>query len=240
MEQTFFEADYTVDTIDLNCYGRLRTSRLLELVQVYSGLHAARLGFGGDRLGEQNLAWVTVRQQIEISRLPGAGEIMHFATWPGRAMHSLFPRHMLITDQNGAELMRSCVLWVIMEKESRTMILPGKYGIDFPSSDREPVLPMPRLPKKMLPEIKRSSFTVPFSYVDIVGHMNNTRYADAAENILDAPREGKALRQLLIEYAHEIRMDETMELIVGAEADSYTVQGVKDGAPVFTLCLKYE
>ncbi len=238
--ETVFESDYTVDTVDVNCFGRIRPSRLLELIQQAAGRHADALGFGGRKLEEQKLAWVLVRQHLKIERMPERDEPIHIVTWPGRPLHSLLPRYIQILDKNGEEIIQSCTVWVIMDEESRSMILPSSRGIDFPFSSREALMPLPRLPKKPFPEISRSVFTVPFSYVDIVGHMNNTRYLDAAENILKAPQDGALLKDLLIEYSHELRMHETMEMTVGQDETSFLVTGHKEGDTVFTLCLRYE
>ena len=172
--------------------------------------------------------------------MPERDESLRFVTWPGRPMHSLLPRYMQILDEAGREIIRSCTVWVIMDEETRSMILPSAYGIDFPSSPREPLMPLPRMPKKTLPELFRTEFTVPFSFVDIIGHMNNTRYLDAAENVLEAPKKGAVPKDLLIEYSHELRMDETMEMIIGQEENTFSVRGQKNGDSVFTLYLRYE
>ncbi len=238
--ETVFETDYTVDAVDINLYGRLRPTRLLELIQQVAGRHAALLGFGWKKLEEQRLAWVLVRQHLEIDRMPERDEIMHFVTWPGRPMHSLLPRYMQILDGSGHEIIRSCTVWVIMNEDSRSMILPSSFGINFPFSSREPLMALPRMPKVLLPELFRTNFTVPFSYVDIIGHMNNTRYMDAAENILPAPQEGAFLKDLLIEYSHELRLNETMEMTVGQDGSRFSVRGIKNGDTVFTLYLRYE
>ena len=154
-------------------------------------------------------------------------------------MHGLFPRYMEIRDAEGGSLIRSCFLWVVMEKESRVMIQPAAYGLEMPVPQKEPLMPLPRLPKQLLPETGRASFTVPYSFIDVVGHMNNTRYVEIAENHLSEPREGRELKELTIEFTHELRLDESMELIIGKDGDRRSVKGMKGDAPVFTLFLRY-
>ena len=238
--ELIFRWNYTVEATDVNMFGRLRPARLLELIQTVSGLHAEKLGFGSDVLNPKHLSWVVVRQRILIARMPSQEEVLHVTTWPGKGVHGLCPRYMEIRDEAGEMLIRSCFLWVIMDTESRLMIQPAAYGLEMPVPEREPLMPLPRLPKQLLPEIKRSTFTVPYSFIDVVGHMNNTRYVEIAENRLSAPREGKEPRELIIELTHELRLDESMELIVVQEGPAYSVKGMKEEAPVFTLFITYQ
>ncbi len=238
--ELIYTRDYPVETTDLNMYGKMRPARLLELIQQVSGLHAEILGLGAEILGKDNLSWVVVREKLEITRMPVQDDVLHFVTWPGKGMHGLFPRYMEILDQDGRSLVRSCFLWVIMNKTSRVMIQPGSYGLDMPIPEKEPLMPLPRLPKKLLPEIRKAVFTVPYSFIDVVGHMNNTRYVEISENHLEAARLGKEPRDMVIEFTHELRLDESMELEIGQEGDQYSVQGTRNGGPVFTLFIRYE
>lgn len=235
-----YTRSYTVEATDVNMFGKLRPARLLELIQTVSGEHAGLLGFGSDVLNPKHLSWVVVRQHIRISRMPREDEVLHFTTWPGKGMHGLFPRYMEIKDGAGEALIRSCFLWVILDLESRVMIQPAAYGLEMPVPDREPLMPLPRLPKQLLSESGRASFTVPYSFIDSVGHMNNTRYVEISENLLKAPRLGKEPRELIIEFTHELKLDETMDLTIGNEGSRSSVKGMKSDAPVFTLFITYE
>ncbi|MBQ6076210.1 MAG: hypothetical protein IJK86_08710 [Lachnospiraceae bacterium] len=237
--ELIYHDTYLTETTDLDMFGRLRPARLLELVQTVSGRHAAALGLGGDVLDSRGLAWVVVRQKIEISRMPGGGETLLFTTWPGRGMHGLFPRYMEIGTPDGESLIRLCFLWVIMDRTSRVMIQPKNFGLDMPYADREPLLPLPRLPKQLPPAAETAEFTVPYSYIDVNGHMNNTRYLELAENLIPAPREGLRLRSLLIEFTHELKLGETMHLAISRDASLYTLHGTRGSQDIITLCLQF-
>ncbi len=235
-----FESTYRIDTVDANMFGILRTSRLLELIQLVSGTHAGLLGFGGSVLDPKNLGWVIVRQRLECERMPRRGETLRFITWPGKGMHGLFPRYMQIENADTGEiLVRSSVLWVIMDKASRTMIQPASCGLEMVFSEKPALLPLPKLPKDRLPEIKCVPFTVPFCFVDILGHMNNARYLDAAENVLDDARAGRSIQSLVIEYSHEAKLDETVDMHVGHEGGDWSVRGMKNGEQIFSLYVTY-
>ncbi|MBP3728683.1 MAG: hypothetical protein J6H18_00260 [Lachnospiraceae bacterium] len=234
-----YQESHALETTDFNMFLRLRPARLLELVQLVSGRHAQILGMGEETLQRLNLAWVVVRQKLEILRMPRWGESLCFTTWPGRGLHGLFPRYMEITSPEGEVFVRLCFLWVIMDKEKRELVHPLQYGLDMPAAPKEALMPLPRLPKELLPLYRQDSFTVPYGYIDVLGHMNNTRYLEMAENLIPAPREGKILQEAIIEFTHELRLGETMQLEIGREGDSYTVKGTRDQQDIITLCLRY-
>ena len=70
-----------------------------------------------------------------------------------------------------------------------------------------------------------TDFTVPFSYVDLNGHMNNTRYFDLAEDLTPAAREGRDLREIAVEYAAEARLSDTLRVTVQEDGDRFRVSG---------------
>lgn len=235
-----FDYSYRLSALDINMHGHLRSSRLLELVQLVSGTHAEQLGLGESMLTPQGLAWVLVHQQIQMERMPRGGEAIHFTTWPGRGLHGLFPRYIQMDDEAGQPLGKACFLWVIMDLKERQMIQPASRSIHMPESSREALMPLPRLPKVLLPEVLQADFTVPFSDVDIVGHMNNARYLDLAENIIPVLKDGYVFKESLIEYSHELKLDETMQISLGQEESRFSLRGVKGEQTIITMFLEYD
>ena len=119
------------------------------------------------------------------------------------------------------------------------MIQPSSIGLKMPAAEKEHLMPLPRLPKQLLEPSHRDVFTVPYGFVDILGHMNNTRYLEMAENMIEAPCQGKELREVIIEFSHEIRLGESMMVSIGREGDLYHIKGQKGGQDIITLCLQY-
>ena len=79
---------------------------------------------------------------------------------------------------------------------------------------------------------------MPYSYVDINGHMNNTRYFDLAEDSIPAAAAGRALRSVLIEYANEARHGEELVVRWGQAGDDWYLTGEADKC-VFRMRLGY-
>ena len=114
-----------------------------------------------------------------------------------------YPRSTVGYDQDGNELFRAISLWVLMDTDTRNMILPGKSGIVLAGTLRGVELPSPRS-LMMKPLASRCTRTVSYSMLDKNGHMNNTRYMDWIFDLLpsDFHRDHPA-REITICYLTE-------------------------------------
>ncbi len=80
---------------------------------------------------------------------------------------------------------------------------------------------------------------MPFSYVDLNGHMNNTRYFDLAEDHIPAAAEGRRLLSVSTEYTAEARFRDALTLRWGEDKGRWYMEGVSD-RPCFRIELEYE
>jgi Acyl-ACP thioesterase len=203
----------------------LKTSALLLILQEIALDHSRLLGFGSDATLHRNLLWVVTRYCMDINRLPAYEETVTVETWPGPVRRVLFPRYFRIKDQAGNVIMRASSVWVLIDGEKRSMISPAQYGLTPAEGRTEPdELPYhePALPI----EAERTvSFTVPYSYLDLNGHMNNTRYFDLCEDMIADEVQSSRIRHITAEYLNEVRYKETIEIGVGRLNNDYTFTG---------------
>ena len=122
--QNFHITDNCVDR-----FGKLKLSTLLYFAQEVAGKHFDRIAMTYEQLAEKGMFWAIIRQRVQITRLPMSGETIRVETWPMPNTRVAFPRHVAAYDESGKELFRCISLWVLMDVESRAMILPGKSGI---------------------------------------------------------------------------------------------------------------
>ena len=155
-----------------------------------------------------------------------------------------FPRHVAAYDAQGQELFRCISLWVLMDVESRAMILPGKSGILLPGTTNGNELPSPAsLSAKNL--LHHRNRTVCFTDLDRNGHMNNTKYLDWIADLLpsDFHREHTPT-EFTVCYLSEAR--EGQELTLSWESseegclnlDAHRQNGEKSER-IFSACLQY-
>ena len=174
---------YKIHDIYLDCFGRLKPSAILYFAQEAAGQHCQLLQLDWKTLAEKKLFWAVTRHSVQVTRLPQPEETITVETWPMPTTRVAFPRSTAAFDSRGNELFRVISLWVLMDMETRALILPGKSGIDVPGILRGGELPVPG--SLSIKETEHSQTrTVRFGELDRNGHMNNTRYLDWVTDLL--------------------------------------------------------
>ena len=159
---------------DVNLYRRLRTSRLFELMQEASIRHTEELGMGREMTLDQGLLWMVTLQRAEIARMPEYDELITLESWPGETMHLLFPRYYRVLDEKGAVLLSASALWALVDQETRRMVFPDRHGVVIEGEVTGHEIALPSPPRRAQGEAV-ARFKVPFSYVDLNGHMRPGR-----------------------------------------------------------------
>lgn len=207
-----FRQSFTVCERFTDRYQRLTPSNLLYFAQEVAGKHCMELSVDYDSLHSKHMFWAVIRHRVQISRLPMLGEEITVETWPMPTTRVAYPRSTIGYDAQGNELFRSISLWVLMDTDSRSMILPGKSGVLVEGILRGTELAVPgSLPVKNLSHTALR--TVMFSELDRNGHMNNTRYLDWIADLLpSAFHEHHTLREFTVCYLSEAREQEEISL----------------------------
>ncbi|MBQ3277030.1 MAG: hypothetical protein IJH47_08275 [Oscillospiraceae bacterium] len=232
-----FSQELRLKNRDVDMYRRLRTSRLFELLQEAAIAHTEALGMGREKTLDRGLLWVVTLQRAEIARMPEYDEKIRVEGWPGETMHVLFPRYYRIVGEGGGELVRASALWMLVDEKSRRFVFPERFGIAIGGVETGRELPLPTAPAAMATDGERE-FSVPYSYVDLNGHMNNTRYFDLAEDCVGAAAEGRELHAVATEYKAEARLGDRLFLRWGGDGDRFFLSGGAE-RPVFTISLEY-
>lgn len=180
-----YRKQFTLTDLHVDCFLRLKKSVLLYFAQEVAADHAAQLGSGWETLHEKHLFWAVIRHKVQITRLPLSGETITVETWPLPATRVAYPRATIAYDAAGKELFRTMALWVLMDTQTRAMVLPGKSGVDVPGIIRglEADTPGSIAPKAME---QTCTHTVGYALLDRNGHMNNTRYLEWVDDLLPA------------------------------------------------------
>ena len=152
-------------------------------------------------------------------------------------MHLYFPRYYRMEDREGRTLLTGSALWALMDRETRRMVFPEDHGVHIDGEQGEKPLPLPAAPKPVR-DGERETFAVPYSYVDLNGHMNNTRYLDLAEDRMPADLRRRAIREVRAEYSGEAKLGESMDLTYAREGDAFLLSGDR-GRKLFRLNLIY-
>lgn len=219
--------EITDNTVDP--FGRLKPSQILYFAQEMGGQHCVQLALDYETLARKRLFWAVVRHRVQITRLPMRGETIRVETWPLPATRTAYPRSVIAYDDAGNECFRAITLWVLMDMDSRNMILPGKSGISVEGTLRGNELTVPG--GLVCKDWENQSVrTVAYSDLDRNTHMNNARCMDWLEDLL--PMEFHAdhtIREFTVCYLAEAREGQKLELSFGYDDSSSIRLDAKTG-----------
>jgi acyl-ACP thioesterase len=207
-----FSQKFVITPAHVDCFGRAKASSLLYFAQEAAGGHCRELGVDWETLAKQGLFWAVLRYRVQITRLPTTGQTITVETWPMPTTKVCYPRSCAAFDENGQLLFQVHSLWILMDANSRAMVLPGKSGVTVDGILRGTELSAPPSlqPKPMAQSISRA---VRYSDLDRNGHMNNVKYLDWIADLLcsDFHRENTPSSVSLC-YVNEAREGDTLKL----------------------------
>ena len=203
---------FTVDDMAVDRFGYLKPSAILFYAQEVAGAHCKALALDYDTLAKRRMFWAVIRHRVQVTRMPKLGETIRVETWPMPTTRAAYPRSVVAYDENGNECFRSISLWVLMDLDTRNMILPGKSGIVVSGTLRGTELALPNglVPKPMTNGRSRD---VCFTDLDRNGHMNNTKYMDWIDDLLpSAFHEEHPVKEFTVCYHSEAREGQNLAL----------------------------
>ena len=234
-----YEKNILIRSEQVDMTRRLRMSELFKLLEEASIAHTEELGCTRDKTLDRGLLWIITSQLVEIEELPAYDEEIIVRSWQGDMQHVFFPRFYEI-ERDGKVLVRGQALWMLIEEETRSMVMPEDYGISIPG---RPGADDMMLPAISLPKDAEVSESVPlvtrFSQVDINGHMNNTRYFDTIDDALWGG--GDPVRvpgTVLANYLSELRLGDTFTLDRYEDGDTLYFEGAGE-KPYFRVKIVY-
>ena len=233
-----YRQDFQVLSSDVDLQRQMRLSTLFTKLQEAAIAHTIDLGVPREKTLDKGLLWAVTQYRAIIHRLPEYDEKVTLLSWPGRTMHLYFPRYFRIVDTKGLVLFEAVSLWVLIDSETRGIVFPESHDIYIKEIVTGNELPMPgRIRREDVTGTEQ--FKVPYSYVDLNGHMNNARYYDLAVDLMPAPLRGRKLRELSSEYIGETQLDDIMRVGVSASENSFYICGEKE-KPVFRMKMNFD
>ena len=206
---------FTVDDMAVDRFGYLKPSAILYYAQEVAGEHCKALALDYDTLARRRMFWAVIRHRVQITRLPVRGETIRVETWPMPTTRVAYPRSVVAYDADGRECFRAISLWVLMDLDTRNMILPGKSGITVTGTVRGTELAIPNglIPRQLASDTDRS---VCFTDLDRNGHMNNTRYLDWIEDLFPSSfHREHSLKEFTVCYLAEAREGQRLTMHYG-------------------------
>ncbi|MCF6333466.1 MAG: thioesterase [Draconibacterium sp.] len=168
----------------INRFGKLSTSFLFYQMQDIAWEHAAVLGFGFDKLKEDQQFWVLSRLRVKIIRRPEWGEDFTLETWSRGADRFYGYRDFYFVDKAGNNIIEATTSWLVLDLKSKKIVQLTNFK-NFPTY-AESVFGE-NAKKVRAPKSEDTLQYTPalFTEIDINQHFNSGRYLERIINSYD-------------------------------------------------------
>ncbi len=246
--KTIWHEHTSVRSADTDFLQRWKISGFSAAMVEAAGRHAEHLGFGFHDMLEADRVWVLSRLKIRIFNFPRINDRVTIQTWPKGIQQKLFfMRDYHLLGENGEKYASASSAYVLISPQARRILLPQVLSGNLPDNGGLNALDEP-LEKISPVEALEEQFTVRAGYsaVDLMNHVNNTRYIDWTSDCFSFEEHGAhRLNWLQINYINEIKPGERVALYKGAYPGQpgtwyVTGQNLSTGQKAFEAALGWE
>lgn len=178
---------------------RLTPFSTFDLLQEAAINHAADLGVGRDDLAHTRQLWVLSRMTALMERRPVYGETVTVRTWPLGADRLFAIRDYDIRDGEDRSIVRGRSGWLVLDLDKRRPLRIQPIVASLPLNEGCNALPGGAGGLDSLPDmVKAGERRAVFSDIDYNGHVNNARYIQWIQDLVEPE---------LLENAHTLRLD---------------------------------
>ena len=233
-----YKEKFVVQKDEVDSFGEIKISKLMWHMQNVAGEHAIKLKIDRDILMKDNNIWVVVRYDMKINRLPKLKEKYVITTHPGETKGFMFPRFFQVYDKHDNLLVNISSTWVVVNFDTRRIILRPFKDINLPVEHDPNDLEVPSKVNEEASNLVNKRLTKE-SELDINIHINNTFYYDYILEIHDAEfyKENKVSR-ILLNYEKEITHPSEIE-IYSNKNNPEVIIGKVDGNPSFLAKVEF-
>jgi acyl-ACP thioesterase len=163
-------------------YGKASICSLFHFMLEAAWAHAQVMDWGYDQLQSHHMFWVLSRMYVIVEKYPSWQDKITLNTWSAGTDGMYAYREFIIEDANSQVLLRANTAWLILDIETKKIVLLRNYINTFPryngiSACREPERIRPGKNTEPL-----DFYPVLFSDLDINKHFNSVK---ALEKVID-------------------------------------------------------
>jgi medium-chain acyl-[acyl-carrier-protein] hydrolase len=212
MTEPLHRQDFPVHSYEVDTEGRLTPRALFAFLQEAAGGDAARAGYTMERLAEEQLVWVIQWMRVEVERYPSRGETLTVTTWARGFERAIAWREFDVVDHSGARIAVGTSRWAVVDLRARRLARLPEFIRRSPVPDRPPALDRgPSALEPAEPADLERRFEVRRGDLDMVRHVNNTRYVEwALETVPDEVLEGSRPSSFEIAFRREAVFGDTV------------------------------
>lgn len=218
-QKIWFE-DTTVRSADTDFQSRWKLSSVFAAMVEAAAHHAEDLGCGYEEMLAHDLVWILSRLKICVFDLPRLNEKVTIQTWPKPIQQKIFfMRDYHVLGKSGRKYASATSAYILVNPRTRRMAPPQSFFGSLPENNGLHALDE-SLDRISAPGALEEQFVTRAGYsaVDLMGHVNNTRYIDWVSDCFSfAEHQSHRLSQLQINYINEVKPGDTVALLRGAD-----------------------
>lgn len=232
-----YEREYQLRTGDFDKRAEILPSSLLDIFQDIAGVDADQTpGMTSRDMEEAGVFWAITQTKYEIVEMPAMHQVVLARTWSLAPNRLGFQREYTVRGADGTLLVKGTSTWVMMNRETRDFVSARSvYRGPTDFSEERNFDARPRRIRDFEAEGAPRAIEPAFTDIDLNGHVNNTKYANF---FLDAwnPEPEEHVRSFQIDYRHEIRAGESVEVFVNRAEGEVVGKGVGADGTVRFFC----
>lgn len=212
---------------DLNENNLLKPNGYQKLFVQLGDMHLDKIEINVDTTMENNLAWAFISMSIEIVK-PIEGIVkLKGRTWHSQRKGPFYRREYLFTNEEGVVVAQGASFSVLLDMETRSVYRKKEAPFYISEPHEEFTIDAKRNKRVKLDYTKADERKVYNSYIDCLGHVNNTRYGEFAYDILRDEEIEKLnrLKRIDIYFRSELRKGDVFSMHKAYEGDILHIRG---------------
>ncbi|MCK5856999.1 MAG: hypothetical protein KAG64_05885 [Bacteroidales bacterium] len=172
-----WEYNFRVRSFDVDQNNNMTLTSISEYLQEVAGDHANTMGFGYRQVVLNQLAWILGGIRIEVNRLPLWEEDIKVKTWVVENNRFISRRDFQWYDQEGNVLLNASTNWILINTERRRPVAIDSmnFQVKLHPEKKATSAEIANIRAKF-EDVNSIDYQVRYSDLDMVGHMNNTKY----------------------------------------------------------------
>ncbi|WP_372752211.1 acyl-[acyl-carrier-protein] thioesterase [Labilibaculum sp.] len=205
---------FHIGSFDSDLQGNAKLTSICNYFQEIAGHHADLIHQGIDDLKTNNLSWILSRLKIQIFDTAKWKDCIDIETWSVGTDGLFGNREFRIYNKTGDVIAQGSSAWLVFNTKTKRLIRPQEIVAKMPINSENPINGG-SLSK--IPTIKNATYIedihIHYSDIDFYQHVNNVKYVKwAIDSCLPEIKKGKTIKELEINYLHEAKLDQILEL----------------------------
>lgn len=244
MNESYFEKEYEVNSVNINMNKRLGLFGMLGILQDVGTIHAEHMGVGLEAMVKNNAFWVFTQQKLIMKKWPKWQDKILVKTWP-RRIHGMKAYRDWTIHLGDEQIGESAATFMVLDGTTRRPIQPK---LDESIVQGIPKKELNIIPEKVIvPENMKveNTIVVRNSDLDMNNHVNNTKYSQwILDTIPINYHRSFVVSEFDINFISEAKLGDEIDIHMIKGEDSKEIQsfyqGIRksDSKVVFTSHIK--